>query len=456
MITHKYRIYTIRLLSAIDKLTSYNLYLLMAMFILFTQSCDNDNLHQETMPDNTSSRVVLAYMAGENDLSVDAKADLDEMLKGSTYMSSNDTLIVFYDNSDKKKLPCIYEITQKDKNKDLMDLPPVYTFEEDVNSASAATLDEVLQYLFSRYNADEYGLIFWSHGSGWVPSNYQSDNNNIKSNSCQQMPDRPIFESFGVDAGNNSTYTSQGYQMNISDMADVLKKYPKTKFIMFDACFMQSIEVAFELSEYTESIIASPAEIPAWGAPYQELTQPLFADTFNPNNVVDTYYSYYDSYHSNYGILLSVLDCKEFEAFTPIHNEMINKYQENFDNVDLSNTLNYFIFDKWNNPEYSSQYYQSDLPDYYDIRGVMRKVIADQSDYELWENQLNKLIRHSCMKETWYSGYPKSKSARSMPVDPEQFSGLTMYVEQDKYKNHYFYDAYKHIKWAKALGYEYQ
>lgn len=423
----------------------------MALLIFILCSCSDDDDKSDRPSDTTTSRVILAYMAAENNLSVDAKADFSEMLSGSIYMSDNDRLLVFYDDCDKSNPPCIYEIKKGMDDQSINDLSPVYKFKHDVNSASSNTLDEVMQYMYKRYEADEYGLIFWSHGSGWIPSNYTEDltSTTVRNNTITV----PIRDAFGVDTGNNSSYSSIGHQMNIEDMTSVLNKHPKTEFIMFDACFMQNIEIAYELKNCTKYIIASPAEIPGWGAPYQEITSPLFADKFSPNDLIQAYHSYYNEYYSRYGILLSVVDCSQIDAFTHIHREMSIKYREEIGSIDFSCVLNYFCFDKWNNPFMSHQYYQSDFPDFYDIKGIMKKAITDQADYILWEEELSKLIPHSCKNDTWYSSYPKISNERQMVVEHTQYSGLTMYVEQEKYGDHYFSDTYKQTGWAKAIGY---
>jgi hypothetical protein len=436
----------------ISKLAKISSILLMTIFFSSLTSCIKDDKNKDDENDNSSSRTILAYMVGENNLNADARADLDEMLKGSSYMSPNDTLIVFYDDCDKSKLPCIYEITNGMKDLSVYNQTPIFTFNEDVNSASTETLDKVLNFLYSQYKTDQYGIIFWSHGNGWIPSNYKGDNTARSRDANSQQINLPLFGSFGVDTGNNSSNTSMGHQMDIKDMSNVLSKFPKTDFIMFDACFMQSIEVAYELGKYTDYIIASPAEIPAWGAPYQELAKPLFADVFNPSDVIDAYHTFYKDYHPKYGIILSVVDCNKLEQFASIHKEMITNYSEQMANIELEGALNYFIFDKWNNPDYKGQYYQSDCPDYYDIKGIMQRIITDINDYHAWEEELNNVLPYSCKNDTWYSGYPKSSYERYMPLDSKQFSGLTMYVEQDKYKEHFFYNAYQHTAWAKAMN----
>ena len=50
--------------------------------------------------------------------------------------------------------------------------------------------------------------------------------------------------------------------MNIEDLKSVLQKAPHFDFIMFDACFMQSVEVAYELRDYCDYYIGFPAENP--------------------------------------------------------------------------------------------------------------------------------------------------------------------------------------------------
>ena len=43
--------------------------------------------------------------------------------------------------------------------------------------------------------------------------------------------------------------------MNISEFVEILEVTPHFDFILFDACFMQSVEVAYELRDYTDYCI---------------------------------------------------------------------------------------------------------------------------------------------------------------------------------------------------------
>lgn len=59
--------------------------------------------------------------------------------------------------------------------------------------------------------------------------------------------------------------------MNIEDLKLVLQNAPHFDFIMFDACFMQSVEVAYELRDCCDYYIGFPAENPGPGAAYDRM-----------------------------------------------------------------------------------------------------------------------------------------------------------------------------------------
>ncbi len=396
---------------------------------LLPTACDrNESPNTPERPDTSdksSSRVIFVYMVAENNLTGIASTDVKEMLAGCQHMSDNDRLVIYLDDAS-DKMPRLYEITNKTQETYLYAMTPVMTYTEDFNSSSPEILDMVLKQVYSNYPADSYGIVFWSHASGWTPSNYK--------------PKTKANRAFGVDTGNNNSFTSWGEQMNIDEMADVLEKYHDIDFLLFDACFMQSIEVAYELRNTARYILASPAEIPGPGAPYNLMVQPMFADTLNMEDVMTAYYSYY-SQNLDYGVLLSVVDCAELDNFANVHNKMLDTYKDSLSTLDYASLLNYFRFDQWHR--------MTDIPDCYDMKGVMQTVITDEDDRKEWIKAYKRILPYSCATVSWYTDY----AGGYMYVYPDQYSGMSMYVEQDKYKGHYFYDAYYKTAWARAIGY---
>ncbi len=403
---------------------------------IFT-SCKDEDKEPVPPTDNTISRVVFVYMVAENDLSSSDLAfdtdDIKEMLLGRTYMSDNDRLIIYFDNAQQGTLPCFYEISNRTQAYDINSLTPVYTYHTDFNSASATTFDMAMKYVYDHYPADSYGIVLWSHGSGWIP--YHANETKTRA--------------FGVDTGNNS-YGSWGEQMNINDMATVLKKYSNIDFLLFDACFMQSIEVAYELKDVTRYILASPTETPGPGAPYNFICKPMFSDKLHMDNIMMAYYNQYIHHPEGYGVLLSVIDCAKLESFAQVHSRLFHKYKDNATKELLDNTLNYFNFDLWHG--------YSEMPDCYDMKGVMQQIITDPEDWLEWHTAFKRAVPHSIATDWWYSDYDyfymlyvaNSEEGGLMLTDQEQYGGISMYIEQDKYKNYPFYQDYLQTTWAKA------
>ena len=59
-----------------------------------------------------------------------------------------------------------------------------------------------------------------------------------------------------------NSHSNSGSKMEIADVAAALDDFPRLDFILFDACFMQAVEVAYELRHVAKYIASSPAEIP--------------------------------------------------------------------------------------------------------------------------------------------------------------------------------------------------
>lgn len=131
-------------------------------------------------------------------------------------------------------------------------------------SASAETFGRVLQEVADAYPADSYGLIFFSHASGWLPAG------------TLQKPQTPQnrSRSIGVDDG--------GMGRSEMDMADFADAIPggMFDFIVFETCLTAGAEVAYQLRGKTDFMLASSAEIVSPGfTPVYPLALRLLCDT---------------------------------------------------------------------------------------------------------------------------------------------------------------------------------
>lgn len=404
---------------SIQPLFTSVLIVLISLFVYSSCTIDDDD---DVKNDKRYSRTVLLYMVAENSLDYFVADDINEALRGAGSMTDDDVLVVFVDDVNK---PRIYEINNKTDVSNFYELRPTYEFDKDVNSASAEMLREVLTYMNKKYPTDSSGIIFWSHASGWVPS-----------------PDMyfsaPLRKSFGVDNGKN-TNINRGSEMNIADMAKVLEDFGKFEFLMFDACFMQCIEVAYELRNSTNYIIASPAEIPGLGAEYGSLLRPIFSNIINPSDIVDAYYRYYEN-NRDYGIVLSVIDCNEIEEFAALMADVISKYAGDIIEMDVEEVQKYFNYDEWK--------MMSNYPDFHDIRGLMLKLLTPD-EYARWNESFMRLVPCAKSTDAWFSEYCYG----FLDVDKNQYGGVTMFLPLKKYAREKFYNYFYTTSWAHAVGF---
>lgn len=400
----------------------------MFLFIVATCSfsaCSKDDETPPIVSPYVESRTVMVYMVAENSLNKNVWADVQEMLVGmnNDTLSANDRLVIYLDDV---KLPRIYVVDKTTKITQFSELVPVMTYENDVNSSSAEQLGTFIDYVKSNYPAESYGLVMWSHASGWTPSNFSGD-------MYSETPTKR--KSFGVDNGKNTT-NNNGNQMNIDDMASVLQGNA-FDFIFFDACVMQTIEVAYELRDAAKWLIASPAEIPASGANYETMTRAMFLKDDYVNQMLTVYKQ---EYSNAYGIVVSAVNTEALDDYAAYMKSVVAAHRSEMLNLNISSMLNYIRYGSWTTTS----------PDFLDMQGVMLKVLDDE-EYAQWKGNTDKLI--TCVHTgRWYSGYPKSIIA----IDDAQCCGMAMFIPFEKYTYSYesFNEKYLKTSWAKAVWIE--
>ncbi len=410
--------------------------ILAVLALVVLASCDKDDGGTNEPP---SGRTVIVYMVAENSLASYAYADVNEMLSAAAQMGDDDRLVIYLDNT---LLPRVYIVTNKTKATTLSDLTPVKSYDADWNSASAEVLQEVVAFAEDKCPNADYGLVLWSHASGWIPSTYSADSTSSAAPLRRSAGKGTPRKSFGIDNGLN-TQSDVGWQMNVDDMARCLSQFPKFQFMLFDACFMQCAEVAYELRDCTAWLLGAPAEIPGDGAPYQNVLPLLFARTFSPSAVTDSYVNFY---RNDMGALFSAVDCSQMDDFAAATRILVQAYRQMLLEADYDSVQNYFNYDRYRS--------LAALPDYFDMQGIMRNVLP-QAEYTAWKSRLDALaVRDGT--PMWYSMYANRLEGNGfLSLDQSQYGGISMFVPLEKYENRHeaFYDAFAQTSWAQAVWY---
>ena len=205
-------------------------------------------------------------MVATNNLGTDG-ADTDDLAEMQKAADNGDLgsgrLLVYHAPAD-ASAPRLIEITAKGQT--------VLNTYESGTSATAARMNLVLDDMKALAPAESYGLVLWSHATGWLQDG-------IVEEAVQPR-------SFGSDFGK---------RMNITTLRSVLEGRG-IEYVYVDACYMATVEVAYELRNVTTHIVASASELPRDGMPYDLNVKHLIGGT--RDNLVKAATNTFDLYNS--------------------------------------------------------------------------------------------------------------------------------------------------------------
>ncbi len=365
------------------------------------QSCKHES-SDLPKPQQEAERTVIVYMAAENSLAGYAASDSLEMARATKDIPQDCNLVLY---TDRDALPTITWMTQKHG------VRLWRRCTRDSDSADSLTMQRTLAELVRAFPARHYGLVLWSHASGWIPRR----------------------KTFGIDNNRNSAYSNQGTEMEIPTLRGVLEQLPHMDFILFDACMMQSAEVAHELRGVADYLIGSPSEIPGSGAPYDHIMLPMMRG--DATGIAEAYYQYYEAYK---GVALSVVDCHRMDSLARMTAPLVKSLWAGKAEVPTEGVQRYATFDN-----------SLHRPEGQDIRGMMHALLPD-SAYQAWEQMLLRTVVWHKASPYWdsvYSGYEHHHL-----TDPDHYSGLSMFVPLGKYEPYGWNEAFHQTSWYQAAG----
>ncbi|MDR1115066.1 MAG: hypothetical protein LBL33_02745 [Tannerella sp.] len=353
---------------------------LLFIVLIFTVSCKKDN-YTEQLPVN---RTVIVYMAADNDLSGDAPVDLEEMKR--SYKETGVNLIVLMDVANEE--PYLLRITEG--GSETIKVYPEF------NSADPANMNSLLGEIIEMYPSDDYGLILWSHGTSWLPAGMQ-------------------LKSFAKD-GNR--------QMDISELVEALPL--RFSFILFDACLMGSVEVAYELKDRADYIIASFSETIYEGFPYNLIIPELTKQQPDFRKVAENYFMYYNEQENELyrSATISVVNTRELEALAAVTSQAIVGQAFDMTTFDRRSVQRLDV--------YAEQYT-------FDFIDFVNKAFPETDKTALTE-QLNKVLLYKAHTSGFIGMY-----------DIDTFCGLSCYIPHPSRDDLNSY--YRHLNWSQASGF---
>jgi hypothetical protein len=334
------------------------------------------------------TRTVIVYMVGDNNLNSYVSEDINEMERGWKDAFDGD-LIVYVDQKD--ATPYILKISS-DRTNSIVSKEVMKYSEQ--NSSSPKVMERVLADIKSMYPAKSYGLILWSHASGWLPA-----------------PSRT--RAFGDDDGES---------MDITELAGLSGKYD---FIVFDACDMMGVEAAYELRNNADYIIASVTEVLAGGFPYDNILEHLFAENADLAEVCREFMKLYSSYGA-----ISAVKTGNLDNLAAISRTLIQRYKSRIEGFDVSQI---------------QKYDANDITLFFDFLDFMENIADNNSDLQTLRNQLEQTV---IFEDHTSSILTLDEESNSVIIDITRSCGLNCYIPG---QHPYIDEAYKTTSWYKEV-----
>lgn len=242
------------------------------------------------------SHTLIMYLIGSNNgMQSDLSKNIDKVLAAvDTDFPVNGKIFIYFNRSSGNTL---YEVKRPDKKGNPAELIQVSTYDQSLASVSAARIKEVVLDVKAAANTETYGFAMGTHGAGWFPPSYNIGYpTSVGSGSPGGIEHEFDWENsmtrhFGPD---NGTYGSTEDLVGALSGQDI-------QYMIFDMCFMSSVEFMYDLRNVTQYIVASPAEIMVAGMPYERMIPVLFSKAKNYGTqdrlikISDLFVKYYEA-----------------------------------------------------------------------------------------------------------------------------------------------------------------
>lgn len=400
------------------------LFLLLTFVSLFT-ACKDDDGPSGGKKENAPVTVMGYFVADASGIEDDIFRNIAAMYDGLALMKKPATLLVYWDGSGdygQWEDPVILRYTTDGKGNvngqkqlpedatanEVVDLAEVVKQYPSQLSVDKSVMTQVLKDMIAVSPTERVGLVAASHGSAWTNSIFMS-------------------RSFGQDGkGTDNT-------MLVSDMADAMKATGKKfDFLLFDACFMGTAEVCYDLRDVADYQIVSVMEVPAYGFPYESSLDYLYEGTVDGyKKICQAYIDFYQERYENgdyaWGTI-ALVDSKEMEGLADATRAEIVEHKDVLGND----------FDESDIQEYGKQGGRGIA---YDL-GQLMAVLNNGTMPNAFADQLNKTVLYkSCLEIANPSSYK---------VDAANYCGLGVYIPI-RYNDNWN-DFFKTISWYTVAG----
>ena len=369
----------------------------MMALLLMLVACGSDEPEQPQAP---VRRTILVYMVATNSLGNNQRdlQDLAEMDQAVSAGDLNGCRLLIYRVGPESEHPTLFEVKQDKHGRAVHNELMAYDNSAG-GSLTANRMHEVVDDMKAFAPASQYGLILWSHGTGWARS--------ITTREAVRRKD------FGDD---------NGVHMTLTELAQGLPT-GTFEWIYADVCYMGCVEVAYELRHHCRQFVAYPTEIPAQGMPYDQTLPLLCHTTSDLAGACRLTYEYYNAKtDQNRTFTGVVVNCTQLDALA----DVCRRIQANAIPLATVSGMQYYNINGSRFFYDFMQYYRAICPE--NLRGELDDTYSQTVTYKVATPTIfNRII-----------------------IDPDHFSGLSTYIPGTSPGVNESY--YSNLAWARAIA----
>ena len=319
---------------------------LLAAALLLLVGCSKEEGPRPPQPTEQTLLMYFPWSGNTNTLTSNFLVNIQDMKEALLQVQPEGSrvLVFFMENGTSGRL---FELIPDLKQRIVRE-EPIAVYEE-LAITTAEEITGILNDVVQAAPARRYGLTIGCHGMGWIPAGSTAARSARLGETEKEHWEytdeegRPLTRWFG---GNNA-------KTDIGTLREAIERAGlHLEFILFDDCYMATVEVGYELRNVADHLIGSTCEVMAYGFPYDRIGRYLLG-TVDYEAVCEEFYNFYSHYVNPYGTI-SVTDCGELEALAAIMKE-INAVSD----PETVNTADLQVFDG-----YSPDHRFFDLGDY--------------------------------------------------------------------------------------------
>ncbi len=353
------------------------------------------------------SHALIVFMQGDNGLETFMDTNLQRVVTAYYDLNEDSQVVIFYDRGNYTRLTKLYMDDGMAKQRLIKE------YNVNLSSVDPAFVKEVFELIREEVEADSYGLILSSHGGGWVPSEiydlylyYDWD-----SVATRSLTPTPFF------------YGQDGYDcMELPDLAEAISTF-HYDYILFDACFMASVEGLYDLRHSADYLIASSAEVLGDGFPYQTIIPLLFRPDHGLRLSCEAFMELYEGRSGT----ISLIEAAKLDALAASMRKVVAASDGS---IDVEQIQGYESFP---------------IHLYYDLEQHVEQMTDDETLRAEFRAALEAALPFTDHTPSFIS-----TAYRQQTIDLPRSCGLTCHVEREEFPE--THAAYLQTAWAQAIG----